>query len=395
MSNAASKKPCWHSTVFKIVVDLVAGLLVAYATFHAYDKWNWGPEILVGVLAILLAHTAQAMLEFNGNYAEMRLNVHSVLGALRGVAGLLEDAHELDKGMRQISLSFAISSLNGLTKQGFLEAGLEFHEFLHYVTDLSGKTTRRVFGTSAIRRPVELAKHSKDYLKTLLAGPGYRLMRISVLDINQIDGIVMDGVEALEPVGPTVPPSTKINDFPEVEWWVTQGSGVSYASPMQLDVKPGADRILLWSTHESGLYHRYISGLVESNLNPNSIDDYAVFDDKIVLKFREHRDAERGILFLLWGPTRVGAYIKTFDRVDEALTGKPTLKLSNLGFSTSFHDLLKSIPGPPSRDISKYAHLKPHFASTTVPLPDLYRKVVELVNAGQARFNATYLQPFS
>ncbi len=396
MSDSVSKEGWWdrHKAVLILILDVSAAAISPWGT------WSLTSNLALAILSVLfgplIMHSMLTMLDFNAKYPEMRRNTLSVMGLVRGVAEALEDAHSLDRGMREISLSFAIRSLNGLTKRGFLEVDIRFYDFLDYVQKLSRETARKIFGTSTVRRPKELAMHefSKKYLAALLANADHKLMRVTVLDRNHVTEIVKEAIEKLEVISPPRPPKEPIHDFPEVEWWTTKGNQVPYISKMKPNVNLDSKRILLWTTHEIALARSGDNNLIQSTLRPGTTDDYAVFDDTVVLKFRENSDVERGILFLLWGAARVEEYTKSFIQVETALNPKTTLSLSDLGLFASFYELLANIGPSLSLDVSAYEAVRSCFPSATVTLADLYAKVIDAVNGGSVGFSPEYLHLF-
>jgi hypothetical protein len=387
----------WWEKNRKIVqfgVDLLIAVITGLVAWGS--KSGYLASLISAFLAFLFTHTIFNIIEFNALYPDMRRRIHSTLGCLRDVAAFLDEAHQLNSGKKGISISFAIRSLNSLTQKGFLEVDVPYHDFLDYIKALTRETKHRVFGTSTIRRPKELANDpfSKSYLKALLDIPNRTLARVTVLDERDVLAIVDDALRNLKQSSghKREPPAY---DIPEIQWWTAWANQISYKQPMKPNTRYNDTRILLWTTHSIAIREIDDNCLVQSTLRPGTIDDYALFDDTVVVKFRENKEVKKGILFLLWGNTRVGQYALSFTRIETALQPGPSLALEDLGFFDSFYELLKNIKPTPTIDISEFKTINGHFGKRVVPLDQVYFKILELVNNGEAKFVPKYEQPFS
>lgn len=369
-------------------IDLVGASIVGYLTYTAEGQWNARHDFAASALGLLLTHAALTLGEFNQNHSEMRRSIISVLGSLRDVAMMLEEAQNLGPSKTGLIVRHANRRLSHFTRDGFL-LELPYQDFLQYVEELV-KESRRVFGTSVIRRPMDLAsdKQARRYLEVLRQAPCRRLVRVTVLHDTQILQIVKDALDSLEPHwGPPV----LIQDLPEVQWWVTVGNDLKYSSTMTPLIQTGAARMLLWATHDN-------ERLVKSGTR---VEDYAVFDDEVVLRFWENRQIKKGLLSLLWHcKDRTTSPISRYtalrlDEIDGVLAGPtPGHKLEDLKLYLSFYELLQRMEDKPRLDVSGVA--AQHFTNPIdVPVDAVYSKVVELVNAGTLQFKSAYMQLFS
>jgi len=172
------------------------------------------------------------MADFNVMYPKMREHIVSVLGSLKDVAFFLDEAHRLDEGKKRLSVSLANTSLKSLTEKGFLEVDVDYYAFLDHIKDLGRETNVKIFGTAVIRQPIEHAMDtfSKNYLKVLLEKAERRLVRVTVLNDRDVEGVVERAVENLQQ-GSGSPPTTGIYDIPEIQWWVAWANQVSYSTP--------------------------------------------------------------------------------------------------------------------------------------------------------------------
>jgi len=371
----------------QIAIDVASAIISPFITWKLTNQLAL--VVLSTIFGPLLVHTIVNIIEFNAKYPKMRSFLYSALGVFKDVASFLDEAYNLDRGKRNISLSFAINSLKGLTEKGFIEVDVPYYAFLDYIKNLSNQTREKIFGTSAIRRPKEMAQDdfSKGYLKILLENKSRKLVRVTILTEEDIRKIIQEALDNLQPYSGS-PPATPINikDIPEIEWWVTYANEISYRGLMTPDIRWESNRILLWTIKEKD-----DNKLVESSLRPGTIDDYAVFDDAVVIKFRENRDVKRGILFLMWG-IRIAPYRESWDKIREALTTGSALQLGDLGLFASFYDLLANLDL--TINISSYEVICSHFSDTEVLLCKVYEKIIELINNSKARFASTYTDIF-
>jgi hypothetical protein len=213
--------------------------------------------------------------------------------------------------------------------------------------------------------------------------------------------IIQEALENLKPadnLGST--PTAYIYDLPEIEWWV-RANKVQYKSPMIPDIKkPKIQRILLWTTHSIALDKQDRNHLVKSKTKDNSVDDYGVFDKTLVIKFWQNGEADKAILFSLWGEKRVIPYKQTFEDIEKVIQSK-YVDFEYLGFYESFFALITKINPALTIDIStlkdcpNYQFISKHFnVNTPLPLDQVYKKIMDLVNSGQAQFDHSYMEPF-
>lgn len=383
-----------HRGKVQVMFDILSAAISPFITWKLTS--NYFLTYLSILFGPLLIHSIINMIEFNAMYPKMRLHLHSVLGLLKDVAALLDEVHQLDRGKRSVSLSIAIKSLNSLTEKGFIEVDVPYYDFLDYIKALSKETDKKIFGTSTLRRPKELANDylSKGYLNILLENKRRKMVRVTVLSNEDVVTVVQEALTNLRS-GNGSPGCTSINDIPEIEWWVRVANEVSYRKCMTPDIQLKGTRIVLWTTHSVAVKESDDNHLVQSSMRPGTIDDYAVFDDAVVIKFRENRDVAKGILFLTWGANILRQYTKSSDKIKTALEPRSALTLGDLGLYTSFQELLKNITPSPIIDISSYPIIIPQFSNTTVALYKVYEKIIELVNSGQAQFDTNYTSLFS
>lgn len=385
------KKNWWENNRNKVywTLDLISAALSPFITFQVTN------HLFLSILSIifgpLLVNSIITMFDFNIMYPKLRAYIGSGLGLLKDVATLIDAAHQLDSKKRGVSLTIAIDSLNSLTKNGLIKVDVPYYDFLDYIKDLSEGTSKIIFGTSALRRPIDLAKDnfSRNYLQALLSDPKRRLVRITVLTDEDLRAIVTEALVNL--ISKAGGATTFINDIPEIEWWVTWANQVDYKTTMKPNIQLEAHRILLWTTHSIALREINDNALIQSATRPGTIDDYAVFDNQVVIKFRENRDVQMGILFVIWGEL-VNQYTIAWSKIEQALATGPSITLADLGLFASFYDLLYN--SNLTLDISSYPIISSHFKGPNAKLCDVYEKIIDLVKNGKAEFNNNYLKLF-
>lgn len=391
-----SDKIWWEKNRGKVqwMLNILSAIVSPLITWKITD--NVYLTMISVIFGPLLLHSIVNMTEFNVLYPKMRHNIDSVLGGLRNIASFLDEANHLDRGKRGISIAFAISSLNSLTQKGFIEVDVPFYDFLDYVKDLSRVTTKKIYGTSTIRRPKDFAEDQflKNYLTILVENPQREFARITILNEIEIKNIIKEALENLKESSESL--LKTLNDLPEIEWWVSWANQVSYNKCMEPGVSLGGSRTILWTTHHMAVKRNKANSLVQSTIRPGTIEDYAVFDDSVVLKFRENRNDEMGILFLSWGNNRVNQYTVSMERINNALKAGPSLTLRDLGLFPSFFELLRNIEPIQTMDVSEFSSINSYFQNHhNVPIHSIYEKILELVNDGKLEFNPKYLQVFS
>ncbi len=404
----------WYERqVVQLPFAIVVGAFVGWLVKTPGAPIDWHHEIATSFFAAAFTYSTTSLAIFSTNYAKMRSDVGTtlnqlktcvsvVLGPLKGVAQALEDAHTLDKGKMGVSIPFAIGSLQKLTDEGFLEVDIPYHDFLTYVENIGIHTSNIIFGTSVIRRPIEIATddRGRKYAQKLLQNSNRRLVRVTALRNQGVSSMIEDALKNMES-GPGSPPATQVCDIPEVQWWVDKANQVSYQHPMVPKIGLNDKRLLFWTTHEDAITHRANNRLILQNAK--TIDDYAVFDDMIVFKFRDNPEHENGILFQLWGNARINEYKQTLSQVDKVLKNLENLTWHDLGLFTSFYELLSNMmrrqhpsERPAPVDMSPYPLMTSQFGAgvTSVHLPELYAKIIELVNSGKAQFKTTHTNQF-
>jgi hypothetical protein len=342
------------------------------------------------------------MAQFNDGFPRMVVHLDEVLGAFKNIALFVKDAHEMDhKGIRNISIRFASESLNDICKIGLVKVQ-EPPKFNDFIKEIIDETKETFFGTS-VYRPIELAKDKniKEYLNIFNKRNYIKITRISVLDANSIADIVKEALWNLKGKKPEES-TTHIDDIPEIEWWVKEVHQINYKEPKTPIHNPALTRTLLWTTHSFAVEKEEYNFLVPSKTKDKSVEDYGVFDNRLVVNFWQSREFNKGILFTLWGEERINKYLKTQERIKEIMEHTTCYDFKYLGFYESFYELIKSIKSIGSFspiDITKRENFKDfefiseHFKQTD-PLDEVYEKIIKLVNEGQARFDSNYMKDF-
>jgi len=126
----------------------------------------------------------------------------------------------------------------------------------------------------------------------------------------------------------------------------------------------------------------------------DEIEDYAIFDDILVVKYRPNYQANHGILFLLWGKNRIGEYLRAPELIDKCFD--PTLNVplqQTEGMYKSFIELLDACPLL-TIDITSSPFAATLNLSGHASLAKIYREIINQVNAGKLTFKQHYVDVF-
>lgn len=379
-----------YKTPIHIIADFLGGIVGVFT----FAGTNWGMVFFGGIGGIFVSHCLVTLSYFNWMiYPNLRtLRDHQLL--LGGVTNFLQEAQLIDSDKRAVAMDFVVSSLKCITFKGFLEVDLPFHQFLKYIERLAKKSDKKAFGTSPVR-PKELSKdtQARKYLKIILKSPVESAIRISIFRDCELTAIVQEALDGLQAA--TQVQTNSANDIPEIAWWVTEANGLSYSYPMypSISYNAGAGKCLLWTTHQLHTSVAKNSQLVHNPIRGSEVEDYAIFDDMLVVKYRPNHEPYHGTLFLLWGKNRVDEYLKSPESIEECFDPKIAAPLQAHGMYKSFIELLEACPHL-TIDMTSSPFAVILKLSGYVNLATIYRNIIAEVNNGKLAFTPQHLGAF-
>jgi len=222
-------KDAWEK--YKLWIELatsVLGGMVTTLTFPADKVWIM---VVAGIVGFIITFVLVNICYFNIVVYPNLKEIRDYQYLLEGVRGVLKETESIGRKKRAVAIDFVVSSLEYITKRGFLEVDLPFHEFLSYIERLAEDTKGDIFGTAPVR-PKDLArdKQACQYLKIILNSPAKKATRVGIFRDCELKAIVQEALDSLQ--AGTQVPTPLMNDIPEIAWWVTEANNLSYKAPM-------------------------------------------------------------------------------------------------------------------------------------------------------------------
>lgn len=369
-----------------------------------------GEGILAGCVSGVLTYTGLQILFLRFNIITALLGTLERLLSFERIMG-----KEIDATIRNaVSLKRKRNTLLGCILEAIKKMVVEQSviiyqtpsEYLKKLEELCSRSNVSLYGTCTVRpkffasaydKPAgERTRESKRrqaYLKLILEAPAAVKCRIVILEKDEIKGILEDCVKNIVDYNVNSFEDLKSNkqflDIPEIEWFVITANGNNYIT--HGIPKPNKQTVrLFWGEDTSARNARVHNKLVinEHRKIPR-IEEYAVFDGEVVIKYNYVDEWNNGVLFTAWGHER--DMIKHYNCPFEEILNNPNNLETKL--YKSFYELVYNYPWNSIDTMIFDNSLINNIINNKKP-NEIYNQIIEWLINKQIKFNAEYVQDF-
>jgi hypothetical protein len=374
---------------FHFVMEFLVGLIIAIVTYFTTKSFSSSFVAFIATL-IFTEFLSWRLFVCDDIINTIKKLIHCNPLLIDEFEKLLEQMKRVE-GQYGTVLDFSRSVIKDMIAKHFVMVFQEPAEYRNNIEKLIQTSRKSIEGTCTVRPKYFLVprdvtakidlekKERRSYLKQILSANVTLKRRIVVLTVEEILGVIQDCVEAIESSSDT---NGKDLDIPEIQWFVCQANGNTYESigePKSFDTQKIK---LFWTEHEQAIRASDINKLPrqEYKIGDHHVDEYALFDKQVIIKYLKENSWSKGILFMAWtGIPAMEQYIKPFELLERYPYREDD------GIFPSFYKLVKGL------NINKtlrFSNKEKEFDNKT-PL-EIYDLIIKKLKASNLKFKSSY-----